>query len=199
MYVTPPSMEYLQFVIGDPPLEPGVNAMVAEPSPGVAVMPVSGLDGRPFPIKHPTCELLPPTLPQLLSPSPFAFTALRQIYVHCPRGRPYVVKSKTNGCVVVGGLNAVNVMLSNEYLQFVIGDPPSDPGVKVIEALPKELFASLQDMDKFVGRNGVFPFADATLLDINGIPEVTKTLQSASVATTLIKGFLRTRLSLLWP
>ena len=51
--------------------------MVAEPSPAVAVMPVNGRDGSPVPTEHPDLELLPVELVQLLSESPFAFTALR--------------------------------------------------------------------------------------------------------------------------
>ena len=64
-------------MIGNPPFDPRVKSMMAEPFPAVAVA-VIGARGRPLPfIVHDTSEFEPVGLPQLLSPGPFAFTALR--------------------------------------------------------------------------------------------------------------------------
>jgi hypothetical protein len=53
-----------------------VNSILAEPFPAVAVA-VVGAAGRPLLIVHDPAEFEPVGLPQLLSPGPFAFTALR--------------------------------------------------------------------------------------------------------------------------
>jgi len=77
-----------------------------------------------------------------------------------------------------------------------MGDPPSDPGVKVSDICPHESFASVALPLKPVGHCGVVLFADATLPDVNGIPGVMRALQSVIVAITRSEGLLRTRVRL---
>jgi hypothetical protein len=88
--------------------------MLAEPSKAVAVA-VIGACGRPGLSKvTDPLDLGLHELSLLPTPGPFAFTALSSMLT-VGGGKLNVVKLKTNGCVVVGGLNAVQVPLLLRY------------------------------------------------------------------------------------
>jgi hypothetical protein len=91
-----------------------VKAILAEPSPAVAVA-VVGARGRPGVLKvTDALDFGLHELSLLPTPGPFAFTALSSMLT-VGVGKLNVVKLKTNGCVVVAGLNAVQVPLLLRY------------------------------------------------------------------------------------